>query len=179
MLLLNIVLHVLRLRSDFLHYFLLVRNSSLFLLNESVLDSLKLGSDGIEVVVMVLNSILSLLVDPPLALVHSGVVLSPFLSEDLALFVHLPLEVVAQVLELFLKLLLELVDDVVDVIHTFDRVFFVLLDLGVGVVELLLHLPFVLDTSVLEHLEGRTHVLHLRLQLGQVLILSFGFFNHF
>lgn len=128
---------------------------------------------------MILDTVFALLVDSTLCLVHSRVVCLPLLSKDVGLFVHLAFQVIAQHLQLVLELLLELIDDVVNVVHGRDGELFVFPDLLVRVIELLLHLALVLDTSVLQDLKGSTHVLHLGLERCKVLVLPVLLFNHY
>ena len=66
-----------------------------------------------------------------------------------------------------------------DMVHALDGILSIFSDLGIGIIKFLLHLPFVLNTRILKDLEGSTHVLHLTLELCQVLVLPFCFLNHF
>ena len=50
--------------------------------------------------------------------------------------------------------------------------------LRVSVLEALLKLAFGLDSSILHVLEVLAHILHLVLELSQVLIFTFSRFNH-
>ena len=69
-------------------------------------------------------------------------VLSPGFAEDLAFFVQLSRDVVAQVSESLLELVLESVEDVVDVVHRLHRLLLVLLNLTVsGVQQSVKHHP--------------------------------------
>ena len=94
-LLLDIVLHVVRLVFDFLDHLLLLGNTQLLFLDQAVLYSLQLAADRVQVVVVVLDTVLAFLIDPALGLVHSGVVCLPLLTEYLCFFIHLTLQVVA------------------------------------------------------------------------------------
>ena len=163
-LLLDIVLHVVRLVFDFLNDLLLLGNTQLLFFDEAVLYSLQLAADRVQVVVVVLDTVLAFLIDPALGLVHPCVVRLPLLSEYLCFFIHLTLQVVAELLELVLELLLKLVDHVVDMVHGRNGELLVLSDLLVSVLDLLLHLALVLNTCVLEDFERGTHVLHLGLE---------------
>jgi len=178
-LLLDIVLHVVRLVLDFLNHFLLLGDTEFLFLDEAVLNSFELAADWIQVIIVVFNAVLSLLVYSALTLVHPCMILRPLLSEYLSFFIHLTLQVVAQLLQFILELLLELINHIMHVVHGRNRELLVLPDLIVGVIELLLHLALVLDTGILEHLEGGAHVLHLRLESCQVLVLSVFLIYHF
>ena len=96
----NVVLHIFRLISNFLHHFFFIGDPDLLLLDETLLDVLELSADWVQVVIMILDTVLPLLVDPALSLVHPSVVGIPLLLEDFCFLVHLALEVIAKVLEL-------------------------------------------------------------------------------
>ena len=174
----NIILHVLALIFDLLNDLLFVGNPCLLFFYEAVLDGFDLSSNRIEMVIVVLNSVDSFLVNSLFALVHARVVACPMFSKDVGFFVHLTFEIVSQVLQLLLEALLKLVYDVVDVIHSIDCLLSVFSNFFISIVELLFHLTLIFDTSVLEHLKTSAHVFHLTLELGQVFILPFCFFNH-
>lgn len=129
-------------------------------------------------IVMILDTVLALLVDTTLGFVHSSMVCLPLLAEYICFFIHLAFQVIAEHLQLVLELLLELIDDIVNVVHGRDGELFILPDLLVCVIEFLLHLALVLDTSVLQDLKGSTHVLHLGLEGGKVLVLPVLLFYH-
>ena len=86
-LLLDIVLHVVRLVLDLLDHFLLLSDTQLLFLDEAIFDALELSTDRVQVIIVVLDTILSFLVYAALALVHSCVVFSPLFSEYLTLFI--------------------------------------------------------------------------------------------
>ena len=148
MLFFDVILHIGRLLPDLSHDLLFSGYPLFLLLNQPILDASELSPNGVEMVVMVLDPILSFLIDPPLGLIHPHVVLGPVLSEYLALLVNLVFQVVTKLIKLILELVLKLVDHIVDVVHAVDCVFPILGDLGVGIVELLLHLPLVLNSRV-------------------------------
>ena len=106
-------------------------------------------------------------------------VLDPLLSEYICFFIDLALDVIAQFLQPCLKFFLESVKSAVHLCHGFDGIFFVFLDLGIAVDEALLQLPLRLDSGVFHVFEVLRHVLHLILELGKVLIVSFLSFYHF
>ena len=98
-------------------------------------------------VIVVLDSVVALLVNSPFALVHSSVIYFPLLSEYVSFLIHLAFEVVAQFLELILKLRLKLINDIMNMIHTVDSLLPILSNLRIGIIKLLLHLPLVLLSS--------------------------------
>ena len=104
---------------------------------------------------MVLYPILSLLIDPPLSFVHSDVVISPLLPENLPLDVNLIFEVVTELVKLILEFVLKLVDHIMDVIHAVDGIFPILGNFSIRVIEFLFHLPLIFNSGVFKDLESR------------------------
>ena len=100
-------------------------------------------------VVMVFDSILALLVDPPLSFVHPYMIVRPLLPEYFSFNVDLVFEIITQLIELILKFVLEFVYNIMHVVHAINSILPVLSDFGVCVIELLLHLSFVFNTSIL------------------------------
>ena len=62
---------------------------------------------------------------------HSFVVMSPSVAEDLTLIVELSSQIVAEISQSILEFFLELIEDVVDIVHGLNRLFFVLLNLTI------------------------------------------------
>ena len=164
MLIRDVVLHVLGFCFNFSNDFFLISYSSFLFFYQSILNTLQLSSNRVEMIIMIFYTILTFLVNPPFALIHPCMVVGPFTSENSSFFINLTFQVISQILEFFLKFLLKLIDSIMDIVHASDRMLFIFSNLSVSVIELLLHLSFVLNTSVLKNFECRWHVFHLRLQ---------------
>ena len=91
----DVLVHVVALLVDLANDSLLVGNTRLLLLDQSVSDTLDLGTHWVQAVLVVLNSVLLLLLDGSFELIHPLMVMSPSLSEDLALGLDLVGYVVA------------------------------------------------------------------------------------
>ena len=57
--------------------------------------------------------------------------MSPCVAEDLTLIVELSCQIVAEISQSILEFFLELIEDVVDIVHGLNRLFFVLLNLTI------------------------------------------------
>jgi hypothetical protein len=57
--------------------------------------------------------------------------MSPCVAEDLTLIVELSSQIVAEISQSILEFFLELIEDVVDIVHGLNRLFFVLLNLTI------------------------------------------------
>jgi len=150
----DIILHILTLILNFFYDLFLVGHSCFLFLDEAFLDRFDLGSDWIQVIIVVLNAVNSFLINALLTLVHASMIACPMLSEDVCFFINLPLEVVAKILELLLEALLKLVNNVMNMVHRGDSLLSVFPYLFICIIKLFLHLSFVFDTGVLEHLEA-------------------------
>ena len=142
-------MHLFALLVDFSHDLLLVGDSCLLLLDQAISDAFELGSHWVEAVFVVLDSVFLLLnyglfkfipithtwtfklVTLPFSVedLHPVMVVFPCLSEDGTLLVYLAGDVVAKVSQSPLEFFLESVQGGVHIIHLFNGLLTVLLDL--------------------------------------------------